>query len=147
MDVWGQHIQASSSAGWLGLLSRNVRKQLPTYGAEHTQTTTASILTCSGWGITTTYVKLVTNIWLFLIIIQPTYFFSISYYTATCFGLSGHHQAYKYKRKMFRVKASPFYIEVGYLPCMDRKIFQIYVNDKIIKCRRTVSIFLCTGII
>jgi hypothetical protein len=41
------------------------------------------------------------------------------------FRPSGHDQAYKYKRKVFRLKASPFCIEVGYLQCIDRKIFQI----------------------
>jgi hypothetical protein len=54
----------------------------------------------------------------------------IYYYAATCFGQSGHHQAHKYKRKMFRVKASPFYIEVSYLQCMNPKILQICVTYK-----------------
>jgi hypothetical protein len=71
---------------------------------------------------------------LFLIIIRSnTNYFSEYYHTATCFGVSGHHEAHKYSRKVLRVKASPFYIEFCYLQCMDSKIFQMCVNYKIIK--------------
>jgi hypothetical protein len=62
---------------------------------------------------------------------NTTYIFlGIYFYAATCSGLSCHHQAYKYKRKVFRVKASPFHIKVGYSHCMEPKIFQICANYK-----------------